>query len=171
MFVGTGVVWYNKYRNQTKRCKTNDNQEKTHCWADDRCDYVYKRRSFAGALEDGRSNLPKSFTEGSAISACINSDIVVVLKADHTLWASGKDIDNIYPAFTQIASDVKSCFYDGGRIGIIKIDDSFWTADLSTFKSDADFVKQMTDVKFAIVKERNILVLKKTTLFGAGVLI
>ncbi len=89
---------------------------------------------FAGALEDGRSNLPKSFTEGSAISACINSDIVVVLKADHTLWASGKDIDNIYPAFTQIASDVKSCFYDGGRIGIIKIDDSFWTADLSTFK-------------------------------------
>lgn len=124
---------------------------------------------FAGALEDGRSNLPKSFTEGSAISACINSDIVVVLKADHTLWASGKDIDNIYPAFTQIASDVKSCFYDGGRIGIIKIDDSFWTADLSTFKSDADFVKQMTDVKFAIVKERNILVLKKdNTVWGWG---
>lgn len=124
---------------------------------------------FAVALEDGRSNLPKSFTEGSAISACINSDIVVVLKADHTLWASGQDIDNIYPAFTQIASDVKSCFYDGGRIGIIKIDDSFWTADLSTFKSEADFVKQMTDVKFAIVNERNILVLKKdNTVWGWG---
>lgn len=124
---------------------------------------------FAGALEDGRSNLPKSFTEGSAISACINSDIVVVLKADHTLWASGQDIDNIYPAFTQIASDVKSCFYDGGRIGIIKIDDSFWTANLSTFKSENDFVKQMTDVKFAIVNERNILVLKKdNTVWGWG---
>lgn len=124
---------------------------------------------FAGALEDGRSNLPKSFTEGSAISACINSDIVVVLKADHTLWASGKDINNIYPAFTQIASDVKSCFYDGGRIGIIKIDDSFWTANLSTFKSENDFVKQMTDVKFAIVNERNILVLKKdNTVWGWG---
>lgn len=110
---------------------------------------------FASAIEDGRTTLPEAFTNGTAVSVCSTNDVVIVLKADSTLWASGRKLTTFYSPFTQSANDVKSFYYGGDNIGIIKNDNSLWTADLKDLGTSGKFEKQLEDVQSVIVNARN----------------
>lgn len=124
---------------------------------------------FASALEDGRTTLPQSFTNGTAVSVCSTKDIVIVLKSDSTLWASGRDLKTFYSPFTQIAENVKSFYYACDNIGIIKNDDTLWTATLSNLKTTGKFEKKLENVRSIIIDASNALAIKTdNTLWGWG---
>lgn len=124
---------------------------------------------FASALEDGRTTLPQSFTNGTAVSVCSTKDIVIVLKSDSTLWASGRDLKTFYSPFTQIAENVKSFYYTCDNIVIIKNDDTLWTATLSNLKTTGKFEKKLENVRSIIIDASNALAIKTdNTLWGWG---
>lgn len=125
---------------------------------------------FAGALEDGRGNLPKEFTEGKVASVNVNGSVEGVLKEDGSLWLSGTDtIGTYFTPFTKIMDHVKD-FSFSTDIAIIKDDDTLWIAPMKDAANPSAYKKKLSDVRsISYVSDKLGLVVKTDdTVWGWG---
>ena len=124
----------------------------------------------AGAVIDGRNNLPTEFTTGKVSSVEAKNNIVAVIKDDNTLWISGSGYNTYFSPFTKVTDGVSSVSISTYGIGIVKNNGELWIAHIKDAADFSAYKKTLSNVRSAnIVSDTLGLAVKNdNTLWGWG---